>query len=102
MVEPLTAVADVLGTADMVTVVGVSEIVVVVLTSRGVETDVVAPLIVVVGVFDSVKVITGDVIEGVSDVVGTDTGMVFSEIVIPELPPVGIETDMVVSSIVVR
>ena len=71
-----------------------SAIVVVVLTSVGVETDVVAPLIVVVGVFDSVKI--------VSDVVGTDTGMVFSEIVVLELPPVGIETDMVVSSIVVR
>lgn len=106
VVEPLRAVVGELGTIDMVMVVAVSAIVVVVLNSIGVETEVVAPLI-VVGVFDSVKIVIGVepelVIDTVSGVVRMDTVVVVTERVVPELlSSVEIETDMVLSPIVVK
>lgn len=90
-----------------VLVVGVLAIVVaVVLTSVGVETDLVAPLI-VVGAFDSVEIVIdvepAPVVEGMSEVVVMDIRVVVSEIVVTELcPSVEIETDRVVSPKVVR
>lgn len=88
VVEPLRAVAAVLGAVDVVMVVRVSAIVVMVLTSTGVETDVVAPVIVAVRVFDSVEIVTGGkpvpVVEEVSAVVEMEAGVVVSSTVVRE------------------
>lgn len=69
VVEPLTAVADGLGTADMAAVVGVSAMVVVVLTSIGLVPDVVKPLLVLVSILDSLKIVAGVEMEEVIGVV---------------------------------
>lgn len=69
VVEPLTAVADGLGTADMAAVVGVSAMVVVVLTSIGLLPDVVKPLLVLVSILDSLKIVAGVEMEEVIGVV---------------------------------
>lgn len=89
MVEPLRTVAGMLGTADMVTIVGVSTTVAVaVLTSIEVEADVVAPFRVVVSALDSMEIVTevkpAPVVEEVTAVIGLDTVVVVSARVVGE------------------